>query len=83
MFCTWDDPIAGSPLLTGVHLKNKETNDVVNYNLHYPKTIRNFILYGLNNGWTGHNIIEFQDGLEIMSKIGYDVSRIKYSECSN
>lgn len=77
LFCTWDDSNTGSPLLVGVALKNKETNNIENYNLHYPRIIRVFILYGLENGWTGENIIEFQDGLEIISKMGYDVSWLK------
>ncbi|NOU70292.1 hypothetical protein GC098_02370 [Paenibacillus sp. LMG 31458] len=77
LFCTWDDPITGSPLLVGVDLKNKETNNTENYNLHYPRTIRDFILYGLENGWTGENIIEFQDGLYIISEMGYDISWLK------
>lgn len=41
------------------------------------KIIVDFILYALENGWTGENIIEFQDGLEIISKTGYEVSWLK------
>ncbi|SMF87797.1 hypothetical protein SAMN05661091_3929 [Paenibacillus uliginis N3/975] len=74
LFCTWDDPITGSPLLIGVDLKNKKTNKVETFNLHHPKTIKKFILYGLRNGWTGENIIEFQNGLEILSEMGYDIA---------
>ncbi|MNO14428.1 hypothetical protein D3C76_40710 [compost metagenome] len=77
LICTWDDPIMGSPLLVGVDLKNKQTNITERYNLHYPRTIRSFILYGLENGWTGENNIVFQDGLYIISVMGYDVSWLK------
>lgn len=76
-FCTWDDPISGCPLLVGVVLKNKETNIVENFNLHHPKTIKNFILYGLRNGWTGENLIEFKDGLDIISEWGYNVAWLR------
>lgn len=73
-FCTWDDPITGSPLLVGTSLTNKDTNKIEKYNLHNPRTIRDFILYGLENGWTGKNVIEFQDGLDIIGKMRYDIS---------
>ncbi|MCY9516196.1 hypothetical protein [Paenibacillus apiarius] len=72
LFCTWEDPVTGSPLLVGVALKNKKTIKMENYSLHYPITIRDFILYGMENGWTGENIIEFQDGLEIIGEMGYE-----------
>ncbi len=56
LFCTWDDSISGSPLLVGVALKNKETNNIENYNLHYPRNIRDFILFGLGKwlDWRKH-----------------------------
>ncbi|NEW09331.1 hypothetical protein GK047_25635 [Paenibacillus sp. SYP-B3998] len=76
-FFTWDDPITGSPLLVGVSLKNKETNNKEFFNINYPRTIREFILYGLENGWTGENKIEFQDGIDIIGKMGYEVSWLK------
>ncbi|MEK8133084.1 hypothetical protein WMW72_34985 [Paenibacillus filicis] len=77
LFDTWDDPITGSPLLVGVSLKNLETNNIENFNLHYPKTIREFVLYSLKNGWSGENVIEFKNGLEIISEMGYDISALK------
>ncbi|MGY4760339.1 hypothetical protein ACVNS2_12210 [Paenibacillus caseinilyticus] len=72
-FCTWDDPISGSPLLVGVRLKNLFTNDMESFNLHYPRTVKRFILYGLGNGWNGTSRIELNDGLGILSNMGYDV----------
>ncbi|CAH1194270.1 hypothetical protein PAECIP111892_01525 [Paenibacillus auburnensis] len=72
-FCTWDDLILGSPILVGVDLNNKQINITEKYNLHHPRTVRDFIVYGLENGWTGDNVIVFQDGLDIISELGYDV----------
>ncbi len=72
--CTWDDPISGSPLLVRVLLKNLFKGDMESFNLHYPRTVKRFILYGLGNGWNGTNRIEFKDGLGILSNMGYDVT---------
>ncbi|WP_379140983.1 hypothetical protein [Paenibacillus sp. sgz500992] len=76
-FCTWDDPISGSPLLVGVHLKKITSGDIEGFNLHYPGIVKQFVLYGLENGWNGSNRIEFNDGLEILSNMGYDVLWLK------
>ncbi|WP_426448319.1 hypothetical protein ACP26L_27845 [Paenibacillus sp. S-38] len=76
-FCTWDDPISGSPLLVGVHLKNVLSGDTESFNLHYPRTVKRFILYGLGNGWNEKSRIEFNDGLEILSNMGYEVLWLK------
>lgn len=76
-FCTWDDPITGSPLLVGVPLKKIASGNIENFNLHYPKIVKQFVLYGLENGWNGANRIEFNDGLEILSKLGYDILQLK------
>ncbi|MFF2484611.1 hypothetical protein [Paenibacillus sp. NPDC058071] len=76
-FHTWDDPITGSPLLVGFHLKKKATGNIENFNLHYPRIVKHFILYGLENGWNGANRIVFNDGLEILSELGYDVLPLK------
>ncbi|MBA2942508.1 hypothetical protein HZF08_29980 [Paenibacillus sp. CGMCC 1.16610] len=76
-FCTWDDPITGSPLLVGFPLRKIGTGDIENFNLHYPRIVKHFIQYGLENGWNGANRIVFNDGLEILSKFGYDVIPLK------
>lgn len=76
-FCTWDDPISGSPLLVGVPLKKGTSSDIESFNLHYPKIVKQFVLYGLGNGWNGANRIEFNDGLAILSNLGYDVLWLK------
>jgi hypothetical protein len=74
---TIDDPITGSPLLVGVALRNDETNQVEKYNLHHPKVIREFIMYGTEHGWTGENIMEFRDGLDVISKKGLDIEWLR------
>lgn len=77
LICTWDDLIQGSPLLVGVDLNNKKTNITEKYILHHPRAVRDFIVYGLENGWKGGNVIVFQDGLHIISELGYDVSWLR------
>lgn len=76
-FCTWDDPIVGSPLYTGVDLLNRESRRVERMNLHHPATIEQFISYGVRKGWTGDTAIEFQNGLNIMAEMGYDVAWLR------
>lgn len=76
-FCTWDDPVSGSTLFVGVPLKKIASGNIEHFNLHYPRTDKQFILYALENGWNGANRIEFNDGLEILSKLGYDVLSLK------
>ncbi|MBH5316489.1 hypothetical protein I6N90_01550 [Paenibacillus sp. GSMTC-2017] len=75
--CTWEDVIAGSPLLVGVSIMNVTTKEHEKFNLHSPKIVRQFVLYGLENGWDGSNRMEFKDGLEIISRLGYDISWLK------
>ncbi|WP_054941294.1 hypothetical protein [Paenibacillus ihuae] len=41
------------------------------------RAVRDFIVYGLENGWTGDNVIVFQDGLDILGELGYDVSWLR------
>lgn len=76
-FCTWDNPIAGNPLLTGAALKNRERNHIENVNLHRPKWIKELTQYALDYGWTGENCIEFPDGLDILDRMGYDVDWLR------
>ncbi|AZK45177.1 hypothetical protein [Paenibacillus lentus] len=76
-FVTWDDAIAGCPLLVGVTIKIKETNEITKFNLHHPKQISRFILFALDNGWNGESTMEYHDGLEIMSRMGFDVEWLR------
>ncbi|RXZ77637.1 hypothetical protein EBB07_30505 [Paenibacillaceae bacterium] len=76
-FCTWDDPIMGSPLLVGFPLKKLVSGTIEKFNLHSSRTVKHFVLYGLENGWNRTNRIEFNDGLVILRKLGYDVLPLK------
>ncbi|GGG59375.1 hypothetical protein [Paenibacillus radicis (ex Gao et al. 2016)] len=76
-FFTWDDSIIGSPLLVGFPLKEITTGNIVNFNLHYPRIVKQFILYGLGTGWNGATRIVFNNGLEILSELGYDIAPLK------
>ncbi|WP_334076635.1 hypothetical protein [Paenibacillus sanfengchensis] len=71
-FSTWDHPLAGSPLLTGVDLRNKKTNNTERFNLHHPKRIEEFIIYALDQGWNGETSIEYPNGLDILNQMGFD-----------
>jgi len=71
-FSTWDHPIVGSPLLTGVDLRNKKTNNTERFNLHHPKRINELIKYALDHGWTGETSIEYPNGLDILDQMGFD-----------
>ncbi|NQX57954.1 hypothetical protein [Paenibacillus qinlingensis] len=75
-FCTWEDHM-GSPLCVGVPLKKIASGKFEIFNLHNPRTVKQFVMYGLENGWNGANRIEFNNGLEILSNLGYDVSPLK------
>lgn len=72
IFSTWDHPIAGSPLLTGVDLRNKKTNNTERFNLHHPKRTKELIIYALDHGWTGETSIEYPNGLDILDQMGFD-----------
>ncbi|QMV40067.1 hypothetical protein [Cohnella cholangitidis] len=75
-FITWEDAIAGSPLIVGVAIRKRDTDGIVNFNLHHPKQIYRFIVFALDNGWNGESVMEF-DGLDIMSKLGFEVLWLK------
>ncbi|MBT2293684.1 hypothetical protein J7E73_32250 [Paenibacillus albidus] len=68
---TWDDPIMGSPLNTGIVLGHAGCPKGEVYNLNYPKRIREWILYGQSLGWDGSQTVEVEDGLAAMRTIGY------------
>ncbi|KAF6630604.1 hypothetical protein H6F38_14350 [Paenibacillus sp. EKM208P] len=75
-FCTYDDSIVGSPLLVGAPLKEIVTGNIENLNLHHPRVVRLFVLYGLENGWNELSRMEF-DGLKALYELGYDSSWLK------
>lgn len=75
-FLTAADYFLGQPLNVGVTLPNSKTNKEVRVNLHEPQYIRELILLGLKNGWTGINKLPIQNGLQYLTELGFDVSSI-------
>jgi hypothetical protein len=75
-FLTLDDHIMGQPLNVGITLINKKDDLPVKVNINEPKWIRELILLGLKNGWTGTNKIEKQDGLKYLTDLGFDVTNL-------
>jgi hypothetical protein len=76
-FLTLDDYYIGQPLKSGVILTNTKTNTTTTVNINEPKYIREFILKGLKNGWTGSNNLGVQNGLEYLTDLGFEVSNLK------
>ncbi|HWK07809.1 MAG TPA: hypothetical protein VNS58_29460 [Puia sp.] len=76
-FLTLDDFHIGQPLNSGVILTNTKTNTTTTVNINEPKYIREFILKGLKNGWTGSNNLGVQNGLEYLTDLGFEVSNLK------
>ncbi|SIS80062.1 hypothetical protein SAMN05421786_102193 [Chryseobacterium ureilyticum] len=76
-FLTFDDYIMGQPLKSGVSLVNTTTNSTENVNLNEPQYIRKFILLGRENGWTGENILERQNGVQYLANLGFEIEKLK------
>lgn len=75
-FLTKDDFILGNPLKNGVKLFNQLENQTQIVNINHPKLIRALILLGIENGWTGKNIIGKQDGLAYLQELGFAIDDI-------
>ncbi|WP_079243020.1 hypothetical protein [Chryseobacterium indologenes] len=75
-FVTVDHYIIGQPLKSGVKLINKITNSEDEVNMNEPKYIRQFILLGLKNGWSGVNSIAVQDGLDYLNQLGFETDQL-------
>ncbi|WCF05872.1 hypothetical protein NDS46_15900 [Paenibacillus thiaminolyticus] len=76
-FSTWDDPIAGGPLYTGVNMLNKNSNRAECMNLNHPARIEQLVNYGVRKGWTGDTAFEFHHGLDIIAEMGYEIAWLK------
>lgn len=76
-FLTIDNYYIGQLLNAGVRLANKRTNMTDTVNINEPKYIRELILQGHKNGWTGNNKMEKQDGLNYLTESGYDAETLK------
>jgi hypothetical protein len=64
-------------LLVGVSLQHAALGSAQAFNLHAPHIVRQFVLFALDNGWTGEQALMFDDGLEVLHELGYDVSGLK------
>ncbi|MDO5106557.1 hypothetical protein [Capnocytophaga sp.] len=62
--------------LKGTDLYNANTQSTTRVNIHETKYIRQFILLGKQNGWTGNNTTKIQDGMAYLSALGYDIRPI-------
>lgn len=76
-FLTLDDYIMGQPLKSGISLVNKITNSIEIVNINEPKYIRQLILQGLKNGWTGKNTMKKQNGLSCLVEWGFEIEKLQ------
>ncbi len=76
-FLTIDNYYMGQLLNSGISLANKLTNMAATVNINEPKYIRELILQGQKNGWTGNNKMEKQNGLNYLTELGYDAEVLK------
>lgn len=76
-FLTFDDYIMGQPLKSGISLMNIKTNSMEVININEPKYIHQFILQGIEKGWSGKNKIKKQNGLNYLAELGYKVEPLR------
>ncbi|KAB1230404.1 hypothetical protein [Chryseobacterium viscerum] len=75
-FVTVEHYIIGQPLKSGITLKNKITDSEDEINLNEPKYIRQLILQGIKNGWSGTNPMAIQDGLIYLNEMGFETDEL-------
>ncbi|WP_099768470.1 hypothetical protein [Chryseobacterium sp. 52] len=71
-FLTLDHYYMGQILKSGITLTNRIKKTEENVNINEPKYIRELILLGQKNGWTGTHKIEKQNGLNYLTELGYE-----------
>lgn len=71
-FLTSDHYYMGQVLKSGISLENKKTNSTDIVNINQPGLIRQLILQGIKNGWTGTTQIDRQNGLSYLVELGYE-----------
>lgn len=76
-FLTLNDYYIGSRLNFGIMLMNKMTHVETEVNLNKPGLIRKLILQGQENGWSGINTIEVQNGLSYLEELGFETSPLQ------
>ncbi|MBO9633288.1 MAG: hypothetical protein J7578_09230 [Chitinophagaceae bacterium] len=83
-FVTKEQFIVGSPLFHGVDLFNTISKMSERVNINQPGFVRQFILLGIENGWTGKNKIPLQNGMGFLRKMGYILDEIQcHNPCSS
>jgi len=73
-FLTADHYYMGQVLKSGIALENKKTNSTAIVNINQPGLIRQLILQGMKNGWTGTTQIDRQNGLSYLVELGYEAA---------
>lgn len=76
-FLTLNDYYLGSRLNFGIMLMNKMTHVETEVNLNKPGLIRKLILQGQENGWSGINTIEVQNGLSYLEELGFETNPLQ------
>ena len=76
-FSTVDNYIIGQPLKSGVKLFNKIKNTEEEVNLNEPKYIKELIILGLKDGWSGTNLIAIQNGINYLNELGFETDQLK------
>ncbi|WP_084778088.1 phosphotransferase family protein [Saccharibacillus sacchari] len=76
-FRTWDDAVAGSPLMVGVDLIRKKDGTTERWNLHHPARVRDLLLYALGQGWHGRHAQIFSDGVAVLNRLGWEAELLK------
>ncbi|WFB69854.1 MULTISPECIES: hypothetical protein [unclassified Chryseobacterium] len=76
-FMTVNDYVMGQPLKSGVKLFNKIKNTEEVVNLNEPKYIKELIVLGLKDGWSGTNLITIKNGLNYLSELGFQTDQLK------
>lgn len=74
---TVNDYVMGQPLKSGVKLFNKIKNTEEVVNLNEPKYIKELIVLGLKDGWSGTNLIIIKNGLNYLSELGFQTDQLK------
>lgn len=76
-FMTVNDYVMGQPLKSGVKLFNKIKNTEEVVNLNEPQYIKELIVLGLKDGWSGTNLIIIKNGLNYLSELGFQTDQLK------
>ncbi len=67
-----------SPFYKGIELQYIPTGITEMISLNLPKFVRQCIEYAIKNNWHGNNSIDAIDGIAMLKKLNFDVSKISY-----